>query len=151
MAQSVAKREREINSLPLVSSPGAHQRCWAPFCSSGQSSASRRLPPSSSAIFSPSHRLSLMSLGHAFLLHGCFSGFRRARTGVRQPEHPEMTGSSSIDCGIEPFAIGEARGSRKQNGCDPPSPATFDGGSWFHDVQLNLLVVWVPLVRDESG
>ena len=31
------------------------------------------------------------------------------------------------------------------------SPATSDQGSWFHEVQLNLLVVLVSLVRDESG
>ena len=62
-----------------------------------------------------------------------------------------MIGSNSVDFGIEPFAIGEARGNREQNGRDPPSLATSGDGSWFLDVQLGPLVVLVPSVRDESS
>ena len=34
---------------------------------------------------------------------------------------------------------------------DPSSPTAFDGGSWLHKVPFNLIIIMVPLVRDENG
>ena len=38
-----------------------------------------------------------------------------------------------------------------EDGFDLPSPATIDGGSWFHELQLLPLVVLVPSVRDKMA
>ena len=43
-----------------------------------------------------------------------------------------------------------ARGGSRENGLDPPSPASLDSGSWFFEVPFDPMIVTVSLVRDES-
>ena len=67
----------------------------------------------------------LLSLSVLFILIGIHRGrgansatgaSQRARIRVKQLEHPEMTGSNSVDREMAPVAVGEARGGRDGDG-----------------------------------
>ena len=60
----------------------------------------------------------------------------------------DLAGGGSMQCGKLSLAV---VAQPRRGDVDPPSPATLTAISSFQSISLNLLVVLVPLVHDESG
>ena len=69
--------------------------------------------------------------------------------------HEAQTALATLDQAWRPLKLRQRRVGAWESGhgssIDPPSLATFDYGSWLHEVPFDPTIVMVSLVHDESG